>query len=74
MPTSEEIKLAAWRRQGDGIWSITYSIAGFKEPATILLPGRLKQDHAVRVGRLAVSTSHGCQQKHVHHLHTEHES
>lgn len=65
-PTEAERKLAEWRREGHGVWYITYVADGFDDEFTYLLPGRLKEKAAKDVGRTMASLDLGIHRKFIY--------
>lgn len=59
-PTFEQEKeLAAWRREGHGVWRATYVVVGFDRDFVVFMPGRLTEAFAVAAGRIQVAKATG---------------
>ncbi len=48
-------ELAKWRRQGKGIWKLTFVVEGYDEEFVHLMPGRLSQRFAASLAAHALS-------------------
>ena len=43
MALSPEDQLAAWRREGHGVWELTFIVEGYDDEFVHLVPGRLSK-------------------------------
>lgn len=44
--------MAQWRREGHGIWYVTFIVEGYDDEFTHLVPGSLSQANAVGLARM----------------------
>lgn len=59
-------RLARWRRQGRGIWRISYIVEGFDDEFVLVYPGKYSRRAAVYMGKVELARSLDCKRKHVH--------
>ena len=45
--------LAGWRREGKGIWYITFVVEGYNDDFTYVFPGKIKRSGAIRLAKMA---------------------
>ncbi len=50
-----ERELAKWRRQGKGVWRLTFVVEGYDDEVIHLLPGKLSQRFASRVAAQSIA-------------------
>ena len=66
--------MAQWRREGHGIWYITFVIEGYDEEFTHMVPGSLTEPNAVGLARMQCAEATKEKKKHIHVARTRKET
>lgn len=59
-------RVAEWRRQGSGIWTIIMIAEGYDDQYTMMYPGALSERKVKKRARNECAAMIGCHAKHVH--------
>jgi len=59
-------QLAEWRRAGYGLWHVVFIIEGHDEQETIIMPGRMKPQYAIKYAIKECAQNLGTKKKWIH--------
>ena len=67
-------EIAAWRREGNGIWYVQFMVEGYDDDFVMREPGKLSEQFAVQLARMNISKALGLSSRHVIHRQIEKKS
>ena len=63
-------KIAAWRREGHGIWHVLFMVEGYDDDFVMREPGKLSEQFVVKLAQKKLAKALGLSSRHVVHKET----